>query len=318
LDGDLNYNALPDQYLSLGSRLTTKVANPFYGLLPAGSALNTPTISYGQLLLPYPQFSAVTAGNASYGSSSYHAFELTARRRINQGLSVLASYTFSKLIDDVPNPTETGFPGEAISGTLFQNPNNRKAERALAPFDAPQSFSVNTVYELPIGHGHSLLANKGILTQMLGNWQVAGIGTYRSGVPLGLTMASSTLGGFEGAQRPNWNGQTQTVSGSISDRLTNYFNTSAFTAPAPYTYGNVGRLISSLHGPGVVNLDISIDKDFALYERMRLQFRAEAFNSMNHPQFGLPGTVIGSSTAGVISQQVNLPRDIQFALKVIF
>ncbi len=149
LNGDLNYNALPDQDLALGSRLTTKVANPFYGLLPAGSALNTPTISYGQLLLPYPQFAAVTAGNAAYGSSTYHAFELTARRRINQGLSVLASYTFSKLIDDVPNPTTTGFPGESISGTAFQDPNNRVSERALAPFDAPQSFTVNTLYELP-------------------------------------------------------------------------------------------------------------------------------------------------------------------------
>jgi hypothetical protein len=318
LDGDLNYNALPDQDLALGSKLTTKVANPFYGLLPAGSALNTPTISYGQLLLPYPQFSAVTAGDASYGSSIYHALEVTVRRRVANSLSILASYTFSKLIDDVPNPTETGFPGESITGTAFQDPNNRASERALAPFDAPQSFTLNAYYDLPFGHGHSLLANKGVLTQVLGNWRIAAINTYRSGVPLGLTMASSTLGSFEGTQRPNWNGDTQTVSGSIADRLTDYFNTAAFTAPAPYTYGNVGRLISSLRGPGIVNLDISLDKEFSIYEQVKLQFRAEAFNSLNHPQFGLPGTVIGSSTAGVISQQVNLPRDIQFALKLIF
>jgi hypothetical protein len=126
------------------------------------------------------------------------------------------------------------------------------------------------------------------------------------------------LGSFEGTQRPNWNGDTQTVDGSISNRLNDYFNTAAFTAPAPYTYGNVGRLIPSLRGPGIVNLDISLDKEFSVFERVKLQFRAEAFNSLNHPQFGLPGTVIGSSTAGVISQQVNLPRDIQFALKLVF
>ena len=318
LDGDLNYNALPDQALALGSKLTTKVANPFYGLLPAGSALNTPTISYGQLLLPYPQFSSVIAGDTSYGSSTYHALEVTVRRRVATSLSILVSYTFSKLIDDVPNPTETGFPGESITGTAFQDPNNRRSERALAPFDAPQSFTLNAFYEVPVGRGHALLANKGFLTQMLGNWRLAGINTIRSGVPLGLTMASNTLGSFEGTQRPNWDGATQSVSGSISDRLTDYFNTSAFTAPAPYTYGNVGRLIPSLRGPGIVNLDISLDKEFALFERLRLQFRAEAFNSLNHPQFGLPGTVIGSSTAGVISQQVNLPRDVQFALKLVF
>jgi hypothetical protein len=68
----------------------------------------------------------------------------------------------------------------------------------------------------------------------------------------------------------------------------------------------------------MVNMDLSLDKEFALVERFKLQFRAEAFNALNRPQFGLPGTVIGSSTAGVISQQINLPRDVQFALKLIF
>jgi hypothetical protein len=153
---------------------------------------------------------------------------------------------------------------------------------------------------------------------VLGNWRLNGIDSFRSGVPLGLTTASNTLGTFEGTQRPNWNGATQTVSGPIPDRLNDYFNTAAFTTPAPYTFGTVGRLLPSLRGPGIVNLDISLDKEFSIVERLKLQFRAEAFNSLNHPQFGLPGVVIGSSTAGVISQQVNLPRDVQFGLKLLF
>ncbi|HXB72278.1 MAG TPA: carboxypeptidase regulatory-like domain-containing protein [Candidatus Acidoferrales bacterium] len=318
LVGDLNYNALPDQNLALGSTLTAKVANPLFGLLPAGSALNTPTISAGQLLLPYPQFSAVTMGFSSYASSVYHAFELTARRRVSSNLSMLLSYTFSKSMDDDPNVTEGGFPGESISGTSFQDPNNRRGERALSPFDAPQSFTVSAVYNLPFGPGHALLANKGLLSGIFGNWRLNGINTFRSGVPLGLTTASNTLGTFEGTQRPNWNGAIQTVSGPISNRLNDYFNTAAFTTPAPFTYGNTGRLLSSLRGPGVVNLDLSLDKEFPVIERVRLQFRAEAFNSLNHPLFGLPGVVIGSSTAGVISQQLNLPRDIQFGLKLLF
>ena len=77
-------------------------------------------------------------------------------------------------------------------------------------------------------------------------------------------------------------------------------------------------LLPSLRGPGRVNLDLSLDKEFSVFEQFRLQFRAEAFNSLNHPLFGLPGLVVGSSTTGVISQQLNLPRDIQFGLKLLF
>ena len=91
-----------------------------------------------------------------------------------------------------------------------------------------------------------------------------------------------------------------------------------FSLPAPYTYGNVARLLSILRAPGLANLDVSLFKNFRIYESVRLQFRVESFNTMNHPQFSLPNTAIGSSSAGVISTQANLPRDIQFALKLLF
>ena len=106
--------------------------------------------------------------------------------------------------------------------------------------------------------------------------------------------------------------------GSIESRLNNYFNTSAFSQPAPFTFGNVSRTIGNVRGPGQANMDLSIVKNFADNERFRLQFRAESFNTLNHPQFGLPNTSIGTSSAGVISTQQNKPRDIQFALKLLF
>jgi hypothetical protein len=100
--------------------------------------------------------------------------------------------------------------------------------------------------------------------------------------------------------------------------VNNYFNTSAFAIPALYTYGNTDRLLSWLRAPGVANLDLSLFKNIPVHEQVRAQFRFEVFNIFNRPQFGTPGTTIGSSTAGVISSQANAPRDVQVAVKLIF
>ena len=108
------------------------------------------------------------------------------------------------------------------------------------------------------------------------------------------------------------------MSGSISQRLQSYFNAAAFTQPAPFTYGNVARTLGNIRGPGQANMDLSLVKNIPIRERLHLQFRAESFNTMNHPQFGLPNTTIGTSSAGVISSQQNKPRDIQFAMKLLF
>ena len=97
-----------------------------------------------------------------------------------------------------------------------------------------------------------------------------------------------------------------------------YFNLSAFSQPGPYTFGNTPRLLAYLRAPGPANIDFSVFKNIPIHERIHLQFRAESFNSLNHPEFGIPNTAIGAATAGVISAQNNLPRDIQFALKLIY
>ena len=106
--------------------------------------------------------------------------------------------------------------------------------------------------------------------------------------------------------------------GTIEQKLNNYFNVNAFSLPAPYTLGNSGRLLPYLRGPGAANLDLSLYKNIPIRERLHMQFRAEAFNILNHPQFDVPNTVIGSTQAGIISAQVNRPRDIQLALKLLF
>jgi hypothetical protein len=318
LFGELLFNQLPDQYLSQGDALRTLTTNPLFGLIQTG-ALSARQVQAGQLLRPYPHFTGVTAGNSSYGASTYHALQLKVERRFSSGFSTMLSYTFSRLLDDVVASTAGGgFPGEAFGSAALQNYNDRRMERAPAQFDAPHWLSVNWIWELPFGPKKPYLSGGGVLGAIVGGWQINGITTFRSGAPLALRTASNTLGNFGGGQRPNWNGQNPTQEGPISSRVDRYYNTSAFSTPAPYTYGNVARLVPWLRAPGTANVDLALARNIPVTERIRVQFRFETFNSFNHPEFGLPNASIGAANAGVISTQDNTPRDIQFGLKLLF
>jgi hypothetical protein len=317
LFGNLNVNQLPNEQLALRDGLRELVPNPFYGQISTGP-LSGQLVPRNQLLRPYPQYNAVTIGNISYGASTYHAMQLKVERRYAQGFSFLFSYTFSKLMDDVA-ATTTGFPGEQFSGDSIQDFNNRRNERAVASYDAPHFAALNGIWELPFGKGKPYLSSPSIARILLGNWQINSIATFRSGVPLSLSMASNTLFNFGGVQRPNWeNGNTGELDGRVANRLTRYFDSSVYSAPAPYTFGNTPRFMAALRGPGVANLDVSVFKNIPLYERYSLQFRAESFNVMNRAEFNVPNTQIGSAAAGVITSQANSARDIQFALKLLF
>lgn len=318
LQGTLNYDQLPNEYLSLGNGLRSLVPNPFYGIVTTGT-LSSPTVQLGQLLRPFPQFTGVGTNN-SYGNSIYHSLQAKLERRFSNGFSLLAAYTFSKLIDDVPPSTANlGFPGESFSAGGLQDYYNRRLDRAVASFDTPHTLAINSNFELPIGKGKRFVNSGGLANAVLGGWQFNAIVTVHSGAPLGLTTSSSTLNNYGAGQRPNYNGGVSPyVDGPIQQHLNSYFNTAAFSIPALYTYGNTGRLLPWLRAPGIGNLDASMFKNFIVREPMKVQFRAEFFNVMNHPQFDFPGTAIGSPTFGVISNQANSPRDIQLALKFLF
>lgn len=316
LFGNLNANAMANENLALGDGLRALVPNPFAGRITSGAVAGA-TVSRNQLLRPYPQFAGVTIGNVSYGASTYHALQGKIERRFTAGLSLLFSYTFSKLMDDVA-ATTTGFPGEPFAGDNLQDVNNRRNERSVASYDTPHFAAINGVWELPFGKGKRYLASRGVAQAVLGNWQMNGITTFRTGVPLSLTMASNTLFNFGGPQRPNWTGASGELDGRVASRVNRYFDPLVYQAPAPYTFGNTPRFMAGLRGPGVANFDVSVFKNIPLWERVSLQFRAEAFNIANRAEFGLPNTSIGSPAAGVITAQANSPRDIQFALKLLF
>jgi hypothetical protein len=318
LYGDYDANQLPDKYLSLGSQLLSQVSNPFYGYISSG-ALSGPTVAQSQLLLPYPQFTGVTLGDASsYGASSYDALQVNATRRFSDGFGLMVSYVRSKLMDNV-GATETGFPGGNFAGGGIQDWDNLRAEWALGTYDTPNYLAVNGTYDLPFGKDKRLFNSNSVANYFIGGWQLNGINYVLSGTPLQVFTAANTLFNDGGTQRADWNGQNPVPNTAIKDRLSDYFNVNDFSAPAPFTYGNSPRTIGSLREPGWVDLDLSGIKNTRFFDgRLNVQFRAEAFNILNHPQFGPPDTNLGDGTTGIVSQQVNNPRELQFALKVLF
>jgi hypothetical protein len=155
------------------------------------------------------------------------------------------------------------------------------------------------------------------LNHILGGWQATGVLTLQRGIPLSLTTTDTSQSG-SGYLRPNTNGQYAGLSGSPESRLTKYFNTVDFSQPAPYTFGNVGRNLGNLRGPGLENLDLAIYKDISIRERLHLTIRGEAFNLTNTPEFANPDTNLQDPTFGAITSQFNQPRQIQLGLRLAF
>jgi len=246
--------------------------------------------------------------DASYfttdGLSEYYAFQFTADKRFSHGLSAILGYTWSHAIDDVP----LEFGGGA-TGPQPQDPRNIAAERGNSIIDMRHRLTLSYTWELPFGKGKAMLNRGGIADWVLGGWQTNGILTAQTGLPFSAVLQTSTTNGT--GSRPNGIGPV-----TYPHTLQQWFTPSAFTTPAPYTYGNLGR--NTLFGPGRVNWDMSLFKNFVIREQMRFEFRAEAFNIFNHPQFGLPNQNIGNAQVGQITSTVGNPRQLQMGLRFQF
>jgi TonB dependent receptor-like, beta-barrel len=311
-------DALNPTYLSLGSQLLNKVANPFYGLITTGS-LATPTTTEGQLLRPYPQYTAVNIGNFGGGDSHYNSMQLKIEKRFRGGGNLLIVDTISKLIS---NTDSANAWLEAVGGYgLPQNWYNLSAEQSLAAFDVAQRFVASYVLDLPVGKGKKWLSNPGtVMNKLVSGWGVDGIVTLQSGFPLRLSTAQNLTNSFGGSSRPNSNGQNASLSGSAESRLNKWFNTADFSQPAAFTFGNASRTEPNLRADGIGNWDAALFKktQFGPDGKLGLEYRVEVFNFMNHPQFSYPGMVFGTAQFGVVSGQANDPRLIQMALRFTF
>ena len=317
----ITLNHISDSTRKLGSALFDQVPNPFFGLITDGT-LAGPTVAQGQLMTSYPQFDQLELGWVYAGSSIYHSMQMKVEKRFKGGSSILVAYTISKTLADTDTTTDWLDPGGS-PGFIAQDPNNRRAERSVTAFDVPQRLVASYTLDLPFGRDQRFASNvSGVAGKVISGWAINGVYTLQSGFPMGMSASTNALGGFApGCCRPNRTDQSAKITGGrAQDRLGQWFNTSAFTDPNPFEFGNTTRALSDVRSHGINNLDFSLFKNtyFGPDDRLNLQFRAEFFNMFNRVRFGFPGRSLGDASFGVVSSQINSPRIAQLALKLIF
>ncbi|HLJ17456.1 MAG TPA: carboxypeptidase regulatory-like domain-containing protein [Bryobacteraceae bacterium] len=263
---------------------------------------------------PYLGFIQLAAGAAH---SSYDALQVRLQQRFSKGFTLLSSFSYEKSIDN-------GSGIRQANGDEYtpQNVYDLAAERGPSAFNFGKRWVTSFLYELPFGKNKPMLAHATwIVDGALGGWQLGGIFTWQGGFPLSAYCTSgSTYQNTDTPCRADATGISPILGNAAP---TEWFNTAAFVnrlnfipGVGPYTFGNSGRNV--LIGPGMVELDASLQKSFFIAERTHLDFRAEFFNLPNHPILGQPGTTVGTPSYGVIGA-TNLPsREVQFALKLLF
>ena len=274
--------------------------------------------SANQPVLPYPGFGLLEYSQND-GNSSYNGLDLTIERRFNVGLAFRLAYTWSKSIDNTAE--ELSVYG---SNAFSQITNKQQAWRGPSDFDVPQRVVFSWVYELPFGKGKQFLTG-GVMSKIFGGFQVAGSYSYAAGRPFTAfdNANNSSIDIGEEQALPNVIGTPV-----MPEKVTCWFyvstnpgckgitGTNAFSLPAPGVFGNSGR--NTLRGPGLEDLDVSIARNFAILERLKLQFRAEAFNLTNTVAFGLPNANVSGGSPGVITSLAADPRIMQFAARLSF
>jgi hypothetical protein len=312
-ENNWNLNQLSPSALGFGTQLQQSVPNPFYGIITTGPESGT-TITRSYLESSFPQFTAIDASYLTGGYELYDSFQLKVEKRLSRGLSALVSYTGEKQIDDFSSISNVGQGNSAG----IQNIWNPAGERAVSANDISRNFTMSAIYTLPFGRGQQFGGNwNRPVDALLGSWQINGIATETTGYPLSpSTQDTSDSGGT--VLRPNLTGVSPVVKGSIKSRLNQYLNPAAFSQPAPFTFGDAPRTLSNVRAPGTHDIDFSIFKNFKPANGVNVQFRAEAFNLLNQVVFGSPNMVLSSGQFGVITTQTNTPREIQFALKILF
>jgi hypothetical protein len=323
-ENDFQLNQLPQATLNqYGTQLQANVTNPFYGTVKTGT-LAAATIPRSYLVAPYPQYTALQASYVTGGFSNYDSVQVKVVKRASHGLSLLLAFTGQKSFDNYSIISNVGNQAGGI-----QDIYNPSGDRAVSSNDIAHKLVISGVYELPFGRGKQFGSNwNRLIDTLLGGWQANGIYTMQSGFPLAITTQDTSHAGGN-VLRPNFvQGVDPRTTGPVSQRLGTaghntggkYINASAFSQPAAFTFGNATRTISNLRAPGYQNTDFSVFKNFQTTEWLKIQFRAETYNTLNQETFGSPNTTLSSPQFGQITAtNANAnPRQLQFALKLLY
>lgn len=309
-----NVNQVDAGYLSLGSALNANINST------AARQANIPipypgfTGTVRQALRPYPHVLNVATRQDKLGSSAYHSFQAKVQKRFASGLQYLLSYTFSKLMTDIPASLEQ------LPGSQIQDAGNRRAEWAIAPFDTPQNFWFSVIYELPFGTGKPFLNQSRVLDHALGDWSLSAVINYQSGLPLRITQNNRLLL-FNSSQRPNRvPGQAARNDIAYDDfdpAIHRLFSPAAFADPGVNSFGNAASRLSDARGFGIRKEDVALRKDMRFTEQLRLEFNVQVFNLLNRPHWGLANDNVSSSDFGKLTA-AGPGRFVQMGLKLHF
>lgn len=239
-----------------------------------------------------------------WANSMYNSLQVKGTRRFADGLSLTTAYTWGHGIDYNSNDS-----------LEFNTPSQFRRNRATADFNRMHTFVQSFVFELPFGKGRRW-ANSGLASWLVGGWQTNGVFTAMTGLPLNITLSGTSLNMPGVRNKPDLIKTEVEIPEGIN-RGNPWFDTTAFGAPPPATFGNLGRNV--LRGPGFVNLDASLFRRFSIREGMNFDLRFEAFNSTNTPHFANPGTTFGTATFGQVTTTVaGDNRSIQLGAKLTF
>jgi len=313
-------NATPLQYLALGSLLTTTVSPANLAKAQAiFPSISMPFSNFvgtiGQMLRPFPQYGSISSPWFDVGQSNYQGFQATFDRRFGGGLTFHGGYTLSKELDNLL--------------TSPRNPFNYNLEKSRGGIDHRHVIVATASYQLPFGAGRRFTPGNAVARGLAGGWTVSGIVSFASGAPLALTGSACNAGGILGtcipSYNPAWAGSSVRINGNYGDgnvlgsSPTAYLDRTAFVAPAAYTVGNLPRTgVYGLNAPFNSSIDVSLHREIAIRERVKLAIQCDAFNINNAVRFSAPATNPDQASFGTLTSQVNQPRKLQLNARITF
>jgi hypothetical protein len=312
----LNIDQLPDNYYGLGA---TALTNPAPFVYAGTGSWSKRTQQYNQSLRPFPQFQAVN-DSVSDGVSNYNSLDVKVQKRFEKGLTVLFGFTWASNWDNIWGTTSTLNPTQNNNSGTPQDIYNLLPEFSRSINDIPKRTSLAVTYELPFGRGKTFLAGLNRWVDLaVGGWRFNDITIIQDGSPLPIAQSTNANSAFgNGMTRPNRvAGVSACYSGNPEGRIAHYYNPAAFSVVSQGQYGNEPRT-SNCYGPGYLNSDLSLNKNFKVTERVNAEFRAEALNAFNTPEFNGPNLASDTSSAGQITGTLGFPRLVQLGGRLTF